>query len=470
MPMKRSILTVLLLIAAIHISAQEHNIERNGDRLHVDLSLNISDTQVESNRMVVYTPRLVNGADTVYLSSTGLMGRRRYIYYERNEGRHPEIDQQKNYRLKNSPDTLYWAESLPYGKWMNGAELEVCTYLYGCCNDIIEESVMTLGKYHAYDPKFIWLTPRQENPKTREIEGSAYIDFVVSQIDIRPEYRNNRLELGKIIASIDSLKSDGDITLDSLFIKGFASPESPYSNNTRLARERTEALKDYVSQLYSFEKDFISTDYEPEDWTGLRRFVENSNLEHKKEILEIIDSSLEPDPKEWRLKSRYPSEYRFLLDMCYPALRHSDYRIWYRIRQYDDIDEIRKIFREHPSKLSLRELYNLGASYEPGSEEFNEVFEVAVMIYPHSETANLNAANSAMNVGDMKKAERYLSKAGNSPEAIYARGVHAGLNKQFNKAMEFFTLAQEAAVRTEDFSVYEAISEAIDNMKTIINY
>lgn len=462
--MKRIIIITLLLMAAAHMSGQEYNIERNGNRLNIDLTIDLTNTLVESNRMAVYTPRLVHGADTLYLSSTGVMGRRRHIYYKRNEGLHPEIDRQQNYLVKNKPDTLFWGESLPYRRWMNGAYLELCTQIYGCCNDIIDESVIILGKHLTYEPVFRYLTPRQENPKIRHIEGSAYIDFVVSETEIRTDYRENRREIGKILASIDSLKADSDITLDSLFIKGFASPESPYSNNTRLAQGRTEALKHYVSQLYRFEKDFISTDFEPEDWAGLKKFVEESNIDEKEGILAIIDSDLEPDPKEWKLKSTYPAQYRFLLDVCYPALRHSDYKIWYKIRQFDDINEIKKIFRERPSKLSLRELYNLGASYEPGSEEFNEVFEAAVMIYPHSAVANLNAANAAMSVGDMKRAERYLAKAGDTPEAIYARGVHAGLSKQYGKATELFTQARKEALDAGNTPVAEAAADAIADM------
>lgn len=436
--MKRTIIISLLLAAAVQVFGQDHSMERNGGRFIVDLSLDMKETTVGRNRMAVYTPRIVNGKDTLCLSSVGIMGRQRYIFYKRNENLYPEVMANENHMSSEKPDSLTWAEALQYKSWMNGATLELCTRLYGCCDDMIEETVTALGRYRAYEPSFRWLTPRQENPKIRHIEGSAYIDFVVSETEIRTDYRENRREIGKILASIDSLKADSDIILDSLFIKGFASPESPYSNNTRLAQGRTEALKHYVSQFYRFEDDFISTDFEPEDWAGLRKFVAESNIDDKESILEIIDSSLEPDPKEWKLKSTYPAQYKFLLDVCYPALRHSDYKIWYKIRQFDDINEIKKIFRERPSKLSLRELYNLGASYEPGSEEFNEVFEVAVMVYPHSETANLNAANAAMGIGDLKKAERYLSKAGYTPEAVYARGVYAALCKDFAKAKELF--------------------------------
>lgn len=429
------------------LNAQEnspaHSMTRKGQDFNVGLNLNLNTIDVKSNRMVVLTPFVAGETDTLNLSSVGLMGRRRYFYYERNEKRYPEVFDNENFRAGENPDSFTWEETFPYEKWMDGSSLKLRKQVYGCCNDIIEESIYDFTQYHDYHPVFKWIVPEAELEKIRYLKGSAFIDFVVSTTDIRPEYRENRRELGKIIGTIDSLKADADIKMDTIYIKGFASPESPYDNNTRLAKGRTKALKDYVTQLYNFDENFILTSYEPEDWEGLRRFVESSNINHKQEILEIIDCSLDPDPKEWKLKSTYPDEYRFLKETIYPALRHSDYKIIYKIRTFTDINELKRVFKEAPVKLSLREFFTLSTAYEPGSEDFRKVFEVAAMVYPDNETANLNAANAAMMVDELDKAERYLSKAGETPEAIYARGVLAGLRQDYAAAEEIFRKAGE---------------------------
>jgi len=73
-----------------------------------------------------------------------------------------------------------------------------------------------------------------------------------------------------------------------------------------------------------------------------------------------------------------------------------------------------------------------------------------------------------MSVGDIKKAERYLSKAGDSPEAIYARGVHAGLNRQYEQAKALFEQAQKAAVQQGNTPVAEAATDAIADMNEFI--
>ena len=205
--------------------------------------------------------------------------------------------------------------------------------------------------------------------------------------------------------------NDKDVRITGVWLKGFASPESPYSHNTDLAIGRTKALKEHIRQLYNFDPDIIATDYEPEDWAGLRRFVVASNIDHKSEILELIDSDMTPDPKEALIKKRFPKEYKFMLDNFYPALRHTEYRITYEVKRFDDLDKIRQVMRTRPNRLTLRDFFLLGNACAPGSDEFNEVYETAVRMYPDNPVANINAANAALQRKDYVTAEKYLSRA-----------------------------------------------------------
>ena len=68
------------------------------------------------------------------------------------------------------------------------------------------------------------------------------------------------------------------------------------------------------------------------------------------------------------------------------------------------------------------------------SEDFREVFEVAVRLYPDDPVANLNAAFTAMRFGDLGNAGRYLAKAGDSTSAVYARGIFAAMQGDYEAA------------------------------------
>ena len=285
----------------------------------------------------------------------------------------------------------------------------------------------------------------------------------MNRTEINPDYRRNTVELAKIQATIDSVRNDRDISITSVWLKGYASPESPYAHNAELAKGRTAALKNHIQQLYRFEPGVIVTEFEPEDWEGLRRYVERSNLAHREQILALIDSDLQPDAKEWRIRSAYPSEYRFLLQNCYPALRHTDYRIEYTIRRFSDVEEIRRVMKSQPQKLSLDEFYLVAQACETGSEEFCEVFETAVRMFPDDAAANLNAANTAMQRGELTAAGRYLAKAGDSPEAEYARGVYAILTEDYDAAGRYMLRAREAGVE----QAADALAEIEKLKKTI---
>lgn len=306
------------------------NMEKKDTLMAVNMDLDLHALEVSRNKAVIITPVVRNGKDFQELKSVGVYGKRRYIQYQRIYGGMVTGEKELSFLSSKAPDSLAYQEVLPYREWMNGAKLELQVSEYGCCRSVLGEKSDSLTSYQVDTIVKPVVVPVVER-KHRVLSGRAYVDFPVSEMVIYPNYRRNSVELAKISATIDSLYGSGDIRVTSISFKGYASPESSWVNNTRLAKGRTQALKDYVMKLYHFDSSFIDTSFEPEDWDGLRKFVESSNLSNKEGILAIINSSLEPDAREWKLKNTYPKEYRFLLDNVYPGLRHCDYVIEYDI-------------------------------------------------------------------------------------------------------------------------------------------
>ncbi len=465
--MKKTILIISALLG-ICMTANAQNVDgasidslrmsRNGEYMSVDMGIDMSDLKVESNRAVLFTPLFVNGTDTLPLSSIGIYGRRRYFYYVRNGESMLSGAGEMTYRSSEKPAKVGYHAIFPYAEWMNGGSLLMHREDYGCCNTLLAEQTGKLGSYEYVAPlplepclpALAYVRPVAEGEKHFSLSGSAFIDFPVNRTVIYPDYRRNTVELAKIQATIDSVRNDCDITITSVWLKGYASPESPYAHNTELAKGRTAALKKHIRQLYDFAPDVIATDYEPEDWDGLRRYVDKSNLAHRSEILAMIDSDLAPDAKELKIKRTYPEEYRFLLQNCYPALRHTDYRIEYNVRRFSDVDEIKRVMKTQPQKLNLNEFYLAAQTYETGSDEFNEVFETAVRMFPDDPTANLNAANTALQRGDMAAAERYLAKSGESAEATYTRGVYELMTENYDAAEQYMLRAKSEGIPQAD--------------------
>ena len=412
---------------AASVTAESIATGRVGDKMYLSMVLNLDSLEIESNRRIIFTPLLIgsNLADTVSFSEVMVNGRRQHIAFERGNGGFAGTEVR---RMNNTAQRLTYSDFVPYEEWMEYATLYLANDLCGCGNvlDRGRNELAVIDMRPAPEPEFEALTcfvsPEVEAVKTRSERGSAFIDFVVNRTEIKPDYRGNMAELIKITSTIDLVKNDPDVSITAVKIHGYASPEGSFANNKRLAEGRAKALAEYVGRLYSFPSGMIKVESTPEDWEGLRRYVADSlRLDDRDGILAVIDNTdLAPDAREWRLKSRFPQQYRILLDKVYPALRHSDYEVEYVVRPFN-LEEARVMLSENPRMLSLHELYMIAKSYEPGSDEFNEVFEVAVRLFPTDPVANLNAAITAFNRRDIPAAERYLAKAGNHPQAAVVR-------------------------------------------------
>lgn len=437
------VITATSGIAAAHtlspVRLDSIEFDRKAGYMMVDMVLDLGATEVASSQAQVITPMIVSeSGDTLLLPSVGVYGKTRYMIYERN-GR-IALGPSSTYAVVKSsqrPDRLDYHADVRYAGWMANSNLLIRRSLYGCSNCLVSEKEDRVGQYMEQNPlipEIVYFQATDTGAKIETLERDSYVDFVVNKTDINPSYRKNPVELPKIQSTIDTVYADPDVTITGIWLKGFASPESPYSHNKKLAIGRTEALKEYVRQMYKFPESLMSTDYEPEDWDGLRKAVETSNIDNRDEILALIDADMDPDAKEAKIKATYPRQYKFMLDNFYPALRHTTYRVTYEIKRFDDINKIREVMRTHPNRLSLREFFILGNAAQPGSEEFNNVYETAVRMYPDNPIANINAANAALQRKDFQTAEMYLDRAGNSPEATYARGALAMMKGEYEKA------------------------------------
>ena len=76
----------------------------------------------------------------------------------------------------------------------------------------------------------------------------------------------------------------------------------------------------------------------------------------------------------------------------------------------------------------------------------------AVRMHPRDEAANLNAANISMERGDLNAAAGYLAHAGDTPEAIYTRGVLAARSGDLDRAASLLGAASNLGL---DIAVVE---------------
>ncbi len=298
-------------------------------------------------------------------------------------------------------------------------------------------------------PFLPYIMPKQEDTKVRTIEGRAFLDFPVNETIIYPDYRRNPEELQRLKKTIENALFDKSFKVQSVSLHGYASPESPYDNNTRLARGRTKALKDYVCCNFDIPAGIVEETFTPEDWLNLRTFIESRGesrrvkgniwyehetvvetpvmpefvAEQRDALLRIIDSAADPDEKERQIKAvAGGTPYKWLLDYVFPGLRHTDYIIEYVVQHYP-LAEAKQLIYTHPEALSQSEIYSVAESFGEGTDGWYDAILTAARQFPGDPVANLNAASASVKMRRLTDAKKYLQKAGSSQDAAYLAGV-----------------------------------------------
>ena len=475
--MKRNIQFIVLVLAALCLNTEEAfaqnrsysgdigiepvRLEQSGDFLYIDMNFILKDVKVRTAHGVDFIPQLVAPANTYNLPKVSVKGKDEYLAYERRLSLMSPKEKRKHvapYLVKKSNkrtnDTIRYRYVLPYESWMADAKLNVQRDECGCgestlmsVQPVIDQVTLEriLSPY-IVNPHFAYVEPKVEVVKSREIQAECFLDFEVNKINIRPEYMNNPRELAKIRVMIDDLKLDPSIKVNRLDIIGYASPEGTLATNKRLSEGRAMALRDYLASRYDFPRNQYHIIFGGENWDGLIDALETLDMDYKNEVLDIIqDIPIEKGRETKLMQLRGGVPYRYLLKNVFPSLRVAICKVNYDIKNFN-VDEAKEAIKRRPQNLSLNEMFLVANTYPKGSQEFIDVFETAVRMYPDSEIANMNAATAALSRNDLISAERYLKKMESQeywPEYNNAMGILTLLKGDYELAEEYLNKARE---------------------------
>lgn len=450
-------------------------VEERDDILYLDLNIHINRLAMNKCQSWTIIPELASSPVNVRMFPAVLVnGKNKRQMYERKQKYESRTWQSRiPYQMvnvqKDTDTTLRYVMEIPYEYWMDDASLIVRQILTSCRDgqqlftvDVAKQ--VTLEPKIPYEPDLLvaLIEPERELVKNRNIQAQAYLDFPVGRSVIVPDFRRNPEELSKIQNTLRGVQSNPDVQITGMFIEGYASPEGSYALNTRLSNERAQALTNYVAQNFGINSSLIRFSATPEDWDGLRILVEDSNIPNRDEILAIIDSDLEPDAKEARIK-RYPS-YRTMLNEMFPQLRRSDYRVDFTVKDYS-VAEAAVMLDKDPSMLSHYELFMLANTYEMGSPEFDKVYDAIFRQYPEEDVANINMATVMYLRGEYTGAKRRLEGAAENAEALNTLGAVALKEGDLDAAQRYFERARALGSPNAEHNLNEVELKRADEVK-----
>lgn len=351
--MRKIILLSLFILICIsgfaqNIRIEESKVKESDDQVFVSFIV-VAD-KIKSNERLTLIPTLYNGDKSQTLTPIIIVGYNRAI----SDKRHNAV---QGIRTKHNQRIPY-ALSVPYQSWMADVSLRVDRKIESCCTEqmlvsqavaqnrpirydvtlpkieVMQEELSPLKKLDAETPFLAPMTEYKivkENFDVMRAEGALIIHFRQGKKIIDPTFEENGKSLTQIINVLDLIAKDPATSIGKIVLAGASSPEGTAKLNDFLAEQRIQVLRDFLNSKTTLSLSQIESVNIGEDWTGLRKMVEQSNMQYKNEVLDIIDYVPVMKGREKQLMDlKQGGPYNYMKEHFFPKLRSAGYiRVFY---------------------------------------------------------------------------------------------------------------------------------------------
>lgn len=312
----------------------------------------------------------------------------------------------------------------------------------------VQEVVVARRKPELKDSALLtwvnFLTPAPEKKKTRSMQGSLPLEYAKGQ-KAKFDERNYYETMYKLQSVLHQLKSDPNVTVKEIRLTGYTAPDGNYRLNEKMGMQRALGLTEYIRHSGSLEAVPFEVNWVSEDWNRMTQLIEQSEMPFKSAVLDIIRTVDVVNGRETMLMNLAGgSPYQYLSSYIFPQLRRLEYVIEYELKNGALQADNQKISY---ADLSLNDFYNLAQAHERGSDEFNDLIDLAGRLFPDSPVACINAAAVALSKHNIVRAKGYLMRYATLPEAGNNMGILYLLEGNLDKAEVYLELAQAAGVK-----------------------
>ena len=453
-------------------AAVSQTVDKTGDEVKIHLDIDLDGVDMKSQHALVLTPVLQSrdGSMQKELSPVVVSGRTRYKARQRSlalDGIPSAATEVR--RTNGEAQRVAYDASLPYEKWMRGGTLTLREEVSGCAACELGEDTRTLGTVlpvrTIQEPAYVaaFSVPKAEEVKRRDEQCELHLTYSVGASGVVPSLGDNRAEIQKLQDMVDRVKANNDFTLTGFRVNGYASPEGSSPSNLKLSERRAKALAAYFGRINRWKSDLFKTTWSGEDWEGLAKAVEASSLETKDKVLSIIKEEPNPDARDAKIRAIDNGvTYNTLLKDFYPALRRSFCVVDFTVRAYT-LEEAKRIIKENPKLLSLKEMYEVAGSYPKGSAESVDAYLTAQRLYPQDADAATNAAAVLLEQGKYTEAKAMLESVEQTGTVCNALGIVYAKEKNYDRAASCFAQGAQKGCR-EAGNNGEALKKLIEEL------
>ena len=478
----------------IHVSDAQFSVK--GTLLHVKMRVSYGKNLLNRGETLNFTPTLKTDADQQPLSSVVITGRGDTSGRQR--GNFPVV---RHNGRKKAEYYFNYDTTVPYYDWMQGASLYVeseersaagrghvyedCVYRTldirgshaAAAADAYEPSPAPACSVEpSYEPSYE-PAPRAYAPspavrtspagrfaraewiqildpserKTDEIKFSGKIPLADSRhIGSMNTAGFNKTVLTEILGSLGGELNKEGTTISSMILTGYGAPIGDYRHNDTRCAARAYELKRYLMSGRSYTPNAVNVSWISEDWDSITTLIDKSELRFRNAALDIINNVNVSSGREDQLQMLGGgSLYKHLQDEVFPQVCRLYYEVTLRRENTAGVVASSRA-------VSLSALFATSQHFAKGSDEYNDLMDLAARLFPSSSDACINAAGVALLKGDTGKAEGYLRGKEADPRAYNNIGVLYLLKGDRAKAETYLRMASKLGV-PEAFAALTAL-------------
>ena len=273
----------------------------------------------------------------------------------------------------------------------------------------------------------ILYTINSSNVRGSELKSKSVKDFQAALAEIQENSRKN-------ITSTD--------------VVAYASPDGGQKLNDKLSDSRSKSAEKAFAKVTK--KNALDAPVNVQsigqDWEGFKELVEQSNLQDKALVLNVLARISDPEQREQEIRN-LSAAYKELAEDILPQLRYSKVTATVKNIGHTD-DEILALVNSDSKALTLEELLYAANLVKENSKKV-EILNIADKNFPQDLRAKNNIADIKYKEGKYDEAEKIwneiIKKNPNMPEANLNLGLVALNNGDLNKAASYFGKAGTCA-------------------------
>lgn len=437
---------------------------RQGAKAVVDFDLDLTNMKhLKSNTVLQIVPTLQanDGSEQLDLPAISISGRTRAIMLRR-MGKQVDI-----IRNKSGEQHYHYTAEVHFALWMKDASLIFRAKGYGCAECELGDYTTLLtpnALAPLYQPQYRYamLVPEGEETKRREESLTAMITFPVNKTNLNLNLGNNRSEIKRINDKVQELTTNISLTVDALSLTGYASPEGNADLNQRLSEGRVKSIAAYLVRTYPRFKGHYTSRAMGADWDGLRAAIEESSVDYKEQIIQIIQERAASERTAALRAIDNGKTYAHLLQTYYPPLRRTVITFSFVVKGFD-LEEAREVIKTHPTHLSLAEVNLVANSYPAGSAERYETWAIAADAFPNAVEPATNAAIMDFEAGRYAQAVKLLERYKKNTKLYTLLGIAYAYNEQYDNARTYLTKAAQLGLPDAQYNLDEYLHYMQDN-------